>query len=168
MYLNFFVGLPIKGKKKHNLNIRTDRVIGPDLSDTPDIGPDELAAIRLRTSSHINHFGGKGAYSGPNSNLKSLNLAKLSWGGGVTLYQLKSKVPQPGQFFIFGRGSSGPTQIQKSLNLFSFFGGKQIHCTRSYLRSLNLSKFSVFWGRGTLDQLKSKFPQSCNPNGFIL
>ena len=105
-------------------------MIGPDLSDIPDIGPDELAAIRLHTSSHISHFGGEVGVLWTDSNLKSLNLAKLSWGGGGVLCtnsnpkslnlanfsfsgggpldQLKSKVPQSVFIFFVGSGYIGP------------------------------------------------------------
>ena len=44
----------------------------------------------------------------------------VGWGIGGTLDQLKPKVPESGQIFIGGGvcwGYSGPTQIQKSLNL---------------------------------------------------
>ena len=69
------------------------------------------------------HFPWEGALPWINSNPKSLNLAKFSFslGGGITVDQLKSKVPQSGQVFR-GRGVGGSLDKlkSKSLNMAKF------------------------------------------------
>ena len=92
-----------------------------------------------------------------NSNPKSLNLAKFSfsvcgWGGGVTQDQLKSKVSQSGQIFIFGGWVGGgvtldqpKSEVPQSGQIFIFMGEGLVHP-------------NFHWGGCTLDQLKSKVP----------
>ena len=102
-----------------------------------------------------------------NSNVNSLNLAKLSIGGGGTPDQLKSKVPpQSGQVFIFGGGGrvvvegySRSTQIQIP-SIWPSFHFQGVFQTNSNPKFQVLTKFSFSGeGKGGEGVLQTNIPQ---------
>ena len=93
-----------------------------------------------------------------NSNPKSPNLDKFSWGGGRGLWTSSNQILDKSFGWV---GYSGPTSKDLQSGQIIIFGGGALLWTNSNPKFLNLAKFSFSGGGGILwTNFKSKVPQS--------